>query len=446
MTALDRILDVLPPTYAVDEASVLHQLLDAVALQADAAAEDMDRMRRTHWFDLVYRLADLERLAALVGMRRRSWETLPLFRARVRALVDARLDGSVGPGAISTYVYETLRGIETGLPGTLVPGLSTRDRAAAFRPDPDHPQWTPLRLQENPPRLARSAALAARGGRVPYLYRWTDTNHGTADAPATVSLVGRAGGRTAVPVLANLTTGHALGYAGVLRVGQRLTVEPAPDAGPAGRTARAALDEDRDVTGRVFSLPSFALGTPFSPADADPAGPLLPVQARGENRWVYVSAALYEVAGLDATYLQIADEPLREGVFDASAFDQAVFPSGTAATLGLEWTEREPAAFQVVVPRGLVALPAVPPDQPGGPADLPAEIAEALGADLGELHAAGVRAGLVLRPFTERQPLRTRVRLPWLRLPRERGPAGERVRVGVGARFGGSTFGGGRFE
>jgi hypothetical protein len=451
MSALDRILDVLPPTYAVDEGSVVHQVMNALALQLDAYAEDLDRMRRTHWFDLAYRLVDAERLAALVGVERRSWETLPLFRARVRAMVDARLDGSVGPRAIRMYVYETVRGTQGALGGTLIPGLADRIArtaadprdplalAAAFESDEARPAWAPLQVIENPPRQARSVALAARGGRVPYLYRWTDTNHGMDPAPASVTVVGRAGGRTAVPVLVNLTTGHALGYAGALRVGQRLTVTPAVDVAPHGRLARAVLDDDLDVTGRVFSLTGFALGRPFDRNQADDPGPLLPMQARGPNDWIYLSGATYDVRGLDNTYFQLADDALREGVFDATNFDQAVFPTGIAATLDVRWTEEEPAAFAVVIPRGVVALPTAA-------GDLPGEIAEALTADLGEMHAAGVHAQLRLRPFTEVQGQRTKVRLPWVVVPPETGPAGEAVRVGVGGRYDESAFGRSRFE
>jgi len=439
VSALDRILEVLPPIYPIDESSVMHQFLDGVALDLDAAAEDMDRMRRTHWFELAYRLVDLEKLAALVGVSRRSWETLPVFRGRVRALVDARLDGSVGPEAIRTFVYESLTSIEQALNAVLVPGLAGRDAAAAFAMEPHSPQWTPLRLVENPDRVARSAALAARGGRVPYLYRWTDTNHGIDAAPVTVTVIGRSQGRTAMPVLVNLTTGHAVGYAGVLQLGQRLTVGPADDAGPDGRTARATLDGDQDVTARVFSLSEFALGRPFALADADPAGPLLPVQARGTNDWIYVSGALYGVDGLDATYLQLADDALREGVFDTSTFDNAVYPSGIAATVQMEWTEHEPAAFAIVVPRGVVAVPR-------SSADLAGEIAEAIAADLGDLHAAGVRSELVLQPFTERQPARAKVTLPWVRMPEQLASAGERTVLGVGGAFGESGFGQARFE
>ncbi|WP_261565101.1 hypothetical protein [Frankia gtarii] len=452
MAALDRILEVLPPTYAVDEGSAVREFLRAIARELDAAAADLDRMRRARWFATATRLADLDRMAALVGVRRRSWETVPLLRARVRTLVNARLDGSVGPDAITTYLHETVLGIERALGGTLVPGLARRDLQAAFRADA-RPGWRPLGFVENPERRVRGAALASRAGRVPYLHRWTDTNHGLGPAPVTVTVVGQSGGRTAVPVLVNLTTGEAIGYAGVARVGQRLTIGPAPGQPPDGRVARAVLADDRgapdrDVTDRAFSLSGFRLGRPFGLADAEAGGPRLPTQARGDNRWMYVSGALFGVDGLDATYLQITDEPLREGVFDGSNFDEAVFPSGTAATVTLEWTEQEPAAFRVVIPRGLVALPRAPGGAAGagGPSTLVGEIAELISGDLADLHAAGVRARLVLEPFTERQASRVRVRLSWMRPPRQIASAGERVRLGVGGRFGQAGFGQARFE
>lgn len=451
MSTLKDLLDLLPPTYTIEDGSVVHQVLNTMALELDAYSEDLDRVRRTHWFDLIYRVLDLDRLAVLVSATRRSWEDRALFHSRVRALVDARLDGSVGPRAVRRYVLETVRGTEDALSGTLVPGLARRvtrasadlgDPAAvgaAFGADQAPAAWRPLQLVENPRREVRSAALAARGGRVPYLYRWADTNHGLEAAPVSVTIVGRSGGRTAVPVLVNRTTGQALVYLGVLRVGQRLTVSPALDAGPEGRRARALIDDHRDVTDRVLSITGFAFGKPFGREDADEPGPLLPVQLRGGNDWAYLSGALYDVDGLDGTYLQIADDGLREGVFDSTGFDEALFPSGVAAAVEVRWTEDEPAAFAVVVPRGVVALPA-------GAAELAGEIADALAADLRELHAAGVRAQLTLLPFTEVQAQRTRARLPWVVLPPETGPAGRSVRVGVGGRFSESTFGQSRFN
>jgi len=460
VSTLDRMLDALPPIYAVDEGSVLRELLGALALELEAYAEDLDRLRRTHWFTEAYRVEDLAKIAALVGVARRSWEPLEMFRERVRAVVDARLAGSVGPHAVRTYVYEAVRGAEEGLDATLVPGLRRRavatpgDRTgvranpqaleAAFRADASKPAWRPLQLIENPERVARSASLAARRGLVPYLHRWTDVNHGLADAPVTVSVTGRSGGLTATPVLANLTTGQAIVYVGVLRVGQELTFAPAPDAGPDGRVALAQID-GHAVTDRVFSISGFALGAPFSRFDGDDPGPLLPVQQRGSNEWAYLSAGLYDVRGLDATYFQLADDTLREGAFDTTSFDEALFVSPVAARLEVRWTEREPAAFTVVVPRGIVAHPAGS-NTASDDGQLVDQIGDGLAADLDGLRAAGVRSHLDLRAFVETQEERCSVSLPWVVVPAERGPAGESIRVGTGGRFSDSRFGGSRFE
>jgi hypothetical protein len=453
MGARERILDVLPPTYTVDASSVVHQLLDAVALELDAYAEDLDRMRRTHWLDLVYRVGDLERLAALVGVRRLSWETLPHFRERLRALVTARLEGSVGPSAIREFVFTMLSRSEATLGATLVPGLPRSDEPdgerIAYETDPRRPAYAPLQLVENPPRQASSQALAERGGRVPYLFRWRDTNAGLGDALTTVTIVGHPGGRTALPVVANLTTGHAVLYNGALGVGQRLTVTPvAPGTGvaPLDRTARASLDTgagEHDVTSRVFSLSGFRLGVPFhldgdGPGGPDREGPFLPLQARGDNEWIYLSGAVFGTPGLDRMFLQIADDQLTETVFDAATFDHGVFPGGPRASVAVSWPEREPAAFAVVVPRGVVAVPA----RHGA---TPQEFATALEADLQGLRAAGVRSRLVLRPFTHRQQQRTRVQLPWVALPRQKGSAGRDAAPGTTGFFSQSAFDTGRF-
>ena len=74
------------------------------------------------------------------------------------------------------------------------------------------------------------------------------------------------------------------------------------------------------------------------------------------------------------------------------------------------------------------------------------EVAQGLADDLAQLRAVGVHSRLELRPFTETQPQRSRVALPWVVVPAEAGPAGQAVRLGVGGRFSDSTFGGSRFE
>jgi hypothetical protein len=160
------------------------------------------------------------------------------------------------------------------------------------------------------------------------------------------------------------------------------------------------------------------------------------------NDWIYLSAGFYGVRGLDHFFFSIAGEELREGAFDQTFFDQSLFPSGTVAQVAMEWTETEPAAFEVHVPRCIVREPAdldvaleVPAYQ---------QVADGLRDSILELHAAGVRAATVFRPFVETQIQRVRAQAGWVLLEPEKGPSGV-DRVDFGGRFGESPLGGSRF-
>jgi hypothetical protein len=434
---LDRILDLLPPPLAVERDAVLTRLVDAFAFELEAVAEDLDRLQRTHWVNLAYRLQDLAALARLVDAEPLPGEGLGAFRARLLALVKARLGGAVGPQEIKTFVYEYLFGAERALESTFVPGLARLELEEAFRSD-EQP-LAPLALVENPERLRRSRALAALGGRVPYLCRWQERNGGLEHAVATFAVTGFPEGRTAVPLLVNVTTGDLIGYGGVLGVGRRLTLEPA-DGTTHSRPVRALLDGVHDVTARVFSVSGFELGVPFTPADLDPE-PLLPRLARGANDLLYLSVGLFGVRGLDHVFYAIADAALREGVYNETFFDHALFPSGPVALLEMAWTEVEPASFEVHVPRGVVALA---PELEGLPVH--ELVASALESTIQEIRAAGVRAAVRFEPFREVQPQQVRVTVPWVVLPREVATAGGGEDLDFGARFGESLLGAGRLE
>jgi hypothetical protein len=156
-----------------------------------------------------------------------------------------------------------------------------------------------------------------------------------------------------------------------------------------------------------------------------------------------LSVGLYDVKGLDRFHFAIADDELREAVFNETSFDHALFPAGPQAQLTMEWEESEPASFTVEVPRHLVVEP------PGGTVEGRPRydyVAETLHASVSELRAAGVRADVQLVPFTEQQPQRVSFRLSTKILDPERGPAGEGDRVALGGRFGESALGGSRFE
>jgi hypothetical protein len=437
MSAQDRVLETLPLPYAVAADAVLPRLLDAFTQELDVELEDIDRLRQTHWVGFAYRLDDLAKLGELLGIGPLPGEDLQSFRARLLALAVARLNGAVGPGEIRGFVYAYLSESERALRSTFVPGLRRFSLEEAFEEQPEHPAYRPLQLVENPLRERRSPRLEALRGRVPYLQRWEERNLGLTETVARIAITGQPKDRTAVPVVVNLTTGDLIGYAGVLRVGQRLTLEATE-----GRKAVALLDGD-DVTERVFSVGGFVAGVPFAPDDLDPQ-PLVPRLARGANRWIFLSVGLYDVRGLNRVFFAIADELLHEGVYDSTFFDHAVFPSGAVARLELEWTEVEPASFQVRVPRCVVLEAPEIAGAPEGPAH--EVLADGLRAAIDELRAAGVRAEVLLDPFVETQPQRVKVRLPWVVLPPESGPSGEGETVELGARFGESALDRARFE
>ena len=435
MSHLSRMMDLLPPPYTIAPDSIVSSVLDHVAIEMDAFQEDLDRYQRSHWIHAVYAMGDAEKMGALAGIQRLPWENLPFYRDRLLALVVALLDGATGPRQIRRFVYDYLSRAETVLDSTLVPGLNQIGNADdAYTVSGLHPRYRPLALRENPEIGQRSAALLAIDGNVPYLYRWKDANQGLTDTVATVTITG-ARNRTSVPVLVNLTTGELLGFAGDLHFGDRLSIGPGSKPG----TAAATVNE-QDATAQLFSIGKFALGTPFTKDQLDPA-PRLPRMVRGVNEWLFLQVGLYGVRGLDNFYFAIADDLLREGRFDETSFDHALFPSGIKAKLELAWTETEPAAFDVHVPRYLVREPAGSADGPGW-----VRVEQGLRDSIGKLHGAGIRAGVRFDAFVEVQDQRVRFQLPFKALDAETAPSGSGVTLSFGGRFGESVLGGSRFE
>lgn len=446
MKTLDTLVDLLPPPWTQHPSAVVTALLNVGALELEAGQEDVDRLRRSHGFATAYRLGDLAKLVALLGVAPLPWEDdLDLLRPRARALIDARLAGAVGKREIAQFVVDYLARVAAAIDVTLVRGLPPlRSWADAYPPatfepghdgvDDDGPQ--PLRFVEWPRRTRRSQQL----GPVPYLYRWTERNGGVFAATPRFEIVGRPGGITAVPIVANLSAGALIGWRGVVGAGRRLVIRPADGGGGA---AVAELDDERsgrrDVTDRLFSVSSFTPGVPFAPADVDDA-PRLFELAQGDNDLRYLNAALYDVDGIGHVGLALAPDDLREGAFDQTAFDRSLFPAGPVAALAMTWVERVPATFRVGVRRDVVV------HQRAADTAIAAEVADALARGLDELRAAGVVAELELRGLREEQRQVVRVALPWVTLPPELGPSGDRERVAVSARFGDSPLGDSRFS
>jgi hypothetical protein len=440
MNFLAEIQALLPSPYSIEQNAVLSQLIGAFALEMEALQEDIDRMRQTHWVNFAYKVTDLEKIGALVGVARLPWEALPEYRIRLLTIVIARLNGAIGPDEIKQFVADFLKRSQISIAAVFVPGLDAVSGLQAFQPRTDQPRYRPLGFVENPPKLRRSNTLLAKGGRVSYLDRWEEINKGMGETVPSLFITGYSDRRTSTPILVNLTTGELIGYKGNVPLGRTLAITPAPADGDPQR-ATASMN-GRDVTGNLFSVSAFTPGVPFEPADFDPSL-RLPRMRRGSNQWVYLSAGLYDVRGLDRFFFAIADDQLREGVFNQTFFDESVFPSGPVAGLAMEWTELEPASFEVHVPRYLVIEPEIVEEDQRRPHE---HVAEALQSSIAQLHAASVRAQLVFDPFLETQDQAVRVNLPWLSLDPQSGSAGERDVLSLGGRFSESGLGDARFE
>lgn len=431
MTPLERMHDVLPLPYSVAGDSLVTALLNDWALQLEALEEDLDRLRRSHWIDTVYRDADLDRLAALVDVRRFAGEPSKLFRERLLALVKARLAGTIGPLEIHSFVVSYLAGLEKTLECVLVPRRMKPTKAQKVTRLADLVQ-----LVEWPARTRRSRALADRGGRVTHLFRWSERNDGLDPAPVTFLVHGALGRATTMPALINLTTLELFGWRGVVPFGKTLVIE----------NGTATL-EGRDVTPRLFAAP-LRFGEPLElPAPGAP--PAVPMLARGVNEWQFATIGFFDERGYDHVHFMLEDPGMTEAVFDGSAFDQALFPAGTLANVEMSWIEKQGASFEVHVPRKIVVEPRTLIDdfaRAGATRPPHEEIAEDLRETVQQLRAAGVRAGLHLDAFRETQRQTIRFALPWLQLPPEQGSAGEHDEFAAGARFGESAHGRSRFN
>lgn len=447
MNFLTELLELLPPPYTVDERSVVGQLLNVFALEMEALQEDTEAMRQTHWIETASRIRDLEKLAQLVGIKRLEWENTRTFRARLIAVVTARLRGALGPEEIKEFVSDYLKRAEDSFSRkndasskvVFVLGLDKVDDP--FAQPKAGSRFRPLALVENPKKVRFSKQLMAVSGRVPYLYRWKEKNLGLTETVATFEIRGLSGGRTAAPVLVNLTTGELIGYDGTVALGQTLMIEQSGKEDDS-RQAKATLNE-MDVTASLFSVSKFIPGVPFKKEDFD-AQPRLPRMVRGPNQWTFLSVGKFDLKGLNHFHFAIADDQLREGVFNKTFFDHALFPAGPVANLAMQWIETEPASFQVRIPWSLIIEPSGQALMNGGsPHEL---VAEGLRISLQQLHAAGVLAEIHFDPFVEQQPQKVRVVLPWKVLDPEKGPAGQHDRISFGAHFGESGFGDSYFE
>ena len=376
MTRATAMAGRLPSLYDTRPGTLLTGLLDQFALPVEAVDEERVRVQRAHWLATATDRADVAKLGALLDRRLEDWEDTDLFRDRLAAIVRARLAGAVTAAAILGYVEDLLRAGRERL------GI---DVAAAGRPR--------AALTDNPALTGRTVV-----GPLTPLDRFTLRNDGLEPTVLEANLTALPGGRAATPVLAVAGTRRLLGWAGVIPAGSRLHLRRD------GAGLRADLD-GVDRTDLLFGVDGFEPGRSLS-ADLiqRPARPLeLPV---GESTLWYVTAGLYDRPELDAVMFAVARDSLRQGRFDEDDWDDALMFSPPPLWGEFFWTSPAPAAFDLLIPGGVLAA-----DPPMFPAREEARTRLALLAALGvdELRAVGVRARTELVPLREAMPLRDRV-------------------------------------
>lgn len=414
------------------EGELVNALLGVPALQVEIADEDAVEIQRSHWFDATFDRDEARRLAALLDIAPEPWQTLGQYRAWVHALRDAwLLNGAVTRHALQEFVEEYTESYQRAVGSIAV----ARIKEWADQQATDEPAFV-----ENPKRF-RYAKAPSVGGIEP-LHQFELVQKGLDEAYASFLLVGLPAGPENVPVIVNLSTGEAIVYLGSVEPGRRLWIRPTEDG-----HVRASL-EGRDVTAKLRSVPVVTPGTPWpegSVRNGEDARALRLV--RGPNQLWFLPVAHFDERGLDRFLLALGDTALRQGRYEASTFDDALFYQEPAMVLRVAWIETEPASFEIHLPAGSL-LSRRREGETGDDSRARAEedrahLHTSLLDATQKLKAAGVRANVLLDVFSETQRQLETMSVPLVF--REIGPMGADAVPDAGGvfeitRFDDSTF------
>jgi hypothetical protein len=123
--------------------------------------------------------------------------------------------------------------------------------------------------------------------------------------------------------------------------------------------------------------------------------------ARGVNDLWFLTVAHFDVFGLDRFLLGLADLALKQGRWEDTAFDHALFYQDPGVQLRMTWIETEPASIEARLPLGLALRRATAPGRVENDRD---QFAASVAQGVNRLKAAGVRSEVLAMAFTETQP------------------------------------------
>lgn len=429
MAHLDDILARLPQLYR--DGAMVRGVLGAPAVQIEILDEVLLEVQRAHWFDTTFELDEAARLAAVLDINPETWHVLATFRGWVQALRDAMLrEGAVTRRALELFVAEYAKAFQEATGVQAVPPPTILGDLERWQ---DTPSATGPALVENP---GRRVFFSPTGPNIEPLEQFTIDQRGIDPVMPSLLCVGTSASGEASLVLANITTGEALLYAGGVPPGQRLLLTPNVDGSVTARL------EDRDVTALLRSLTGVVPGQAWSAAD-EVTPPRALTLRPGKNLLWFLPVAMYDVKGLDRALLALPDLTLAEARWDTTTFDASLFYEEPGMLLRAAWREAAPATFEIQLPSQLMLSPE---GQLDAALAARAQLGDALDEAVGRLRAAGVASRVMLRPFAEGQGQRDRLTAVLPMTFAERGPVGADRLLDAGGVFEVTSYNGSTFH
>ncbi len=379
MPRIDTMAERLPRLYR--DGGLVRGLLGVPAVQLEILDEDAREVQIAHWFDTARTLDEAAKLAAILDFVPEPWQDLELFRAWVETTRDAILrDGSVTPAALQRFVNDYVERFEAATGTIAVSRIDVWETSASN---------TRAAFLEMPQRR-RTERAPASGGIEP-LAQFSLTQNGLDETVVSFLLSGLPSGPEAAPVIVNLTTAQALVFLGTVPPGQRLAIRAAADG-----TLSARL-EGENVTARLRFIDGVVPGTAWT-AELAPARAI--TLRRGRNDFWFLPVAHYDVPGLDRFLLALPELTLKQGRFDSTEFDAALFAQDAAMLLRMTWLETAPATVDITLPAGAMLSRAGQQNRAEADRDT---LAASLNEGVGRLKAAGVACNVQLVPFANVQ-------------------------------------------
>lgn len=356
--------------HAVDRNKLLYHVVDVIATRIQEIENDMIGVMKAHWIDAAEDIDDLEKIAALYGIELEDYEDLEQFRTKIQDIIRLYL---AGPGtvpslfefvaiALKKYDIEMERD-EDGNVEIIRPVNGDEFRSQGriyFDGKEDY-----IELYENPKIEKRYGKIAVR-----HRETWSLKNQGFFGYYPEIT-IHEHNSRTINPVLFNRSTGHALGFRGIIPENGALIITADQD----GYLNLAELD-GADVKDRIYCLKGaqldqskfnedeskFAIYKPewafneasfaesFNGNENPPIFnipvPSIPVR---ESEWEFrIMKSEFNGSRFNDDAFTFPDRPV--GIFDVTCFDESVFLIAPSANIAMKWEEHQRAMFEVIVP------------------------------------------------------------------------------------------------